>query len=34
MHKGSLVFDETLTGLQQQGIQLEAAFTQLTHSDE
>ena len=34
MHKGSLVFDETLAGLQQQGIQLEAAFTQLTHSDE
>ena len=34
MHKGGLVFDETLTGLQQQGIQLEAAFTQLTHSDE
>jgi len=30
MHKGSVVFDQTMTELQQQGTNLEAVFTQLT----
>ena len=32
MHKGSMVLDETMTGLQQKGIRLETVFAQLTHS--
>ncbi|MDO9312537.1 MAG: ABC transporter ATP-binding protein, partial [Nitrosomonas sp.] len=30
MHKGSVVFDQTMAELQQQGTSLEAVFTQLT----
>lgn len=34
MHKGNMVLDETLAALQQQGANLEAVFTQLTHTNE
>lgn len=34
MHKGSVVLDETMAGLQQQGASLETVFTQLTRNDE
>jgi ABC-2 type transport system ATP-binding protein len=30
MHKGRVVFDQTMAELQQQGTSLEAVFTQLT----
>ena len=34
MHKGNMVLDEELAALQQRGANLEAVFTQLTHTDE
>jgi ABC-2 type transport system ATP-binding protein len=34
MHKGGMVLDETMAGLQQQGTSLETVFTQLTCNDE
>lgn len=34
LHKGCVMLDETLAGLQQQGTCLEDVFTQLTHSEE
>lgn len=34
MHKGKMVLDETMAGLQQQGTHLETVFTELTHDNE